>query len=434
LSAAFFMRRRAPNRFAESPTTACITGKIAQKTRSADSGTKCVKSPILFVIDREQLFRMNDVIHARFFSGLLCVACTIATVTAALVGDARGQDPPRFEPAGISIGEPLELPTRSVLQPATAAGNGWLGLTADDSLVPGRLVVVDVALPGPAAQSGIKPQDQVLAINGKPLRTADQLAAELAAIAPGSDVKMAIGRGDRIDEVVLKAADRPARPAPALTEVPQPLPAPGQASQSEAVVGDFGPANLPPQPVAPPQTASTPIEPRMPAYVPPAAAAPSYVPPAAAVPAFAPPAAFASPAAATPAPLVPAEPLRVASPLPSPPTGAKGRTALGVRTLPVDPGVQARFGLPEPAGALVIGVVHDLPASRAGMPPGSVIVALDNKPVRSPNELTQVVTSSPADRPMTLQYILPGGEKRRAEVSLQSLEVPLEQALVGPQR
>jgi membrane-associated protease RseP (regulator of RpoE activity) len=376
------------------------------------------------------MFRMNHAMHARFFSVLPpWVACTIAAASTAFVGDVRAQDPPRFEPAEISIGEPLELPARSVLQPATAAGNGWLGLTADDSLVPGRLVVVDVAQPGPAAQAGIKPQDQVLAINGKPLRTADQLAAELAAIAPGSDVKMAISRGDRIDEVVLKAADRPVRPAPAIAAVPQPLPAPVQASQSEAVVGDFGPANLPPQPVTPPQTASIPIEPRVPAYVPPAAAAPSYVP-AAAAPAFAPSIARS----AEPAPLVPAEPRRVADPLPSPQTGAKGRTALGVRTLPVDPGVQARFGLPEPAGALVIGVVHDLPASRAGVPPGSVIVALDDKPVRSPNELTQVVTSSPADRPMTLQYILPGGEKRRAEVSLQSLEVPLEQALIGPQR
>jgi len=386
------------------------------------------------------------VIHARFFSNLLWVACTIAAAAAPLVGDVRAQDAPRFEPAEISIGEPLELPTRSVLQQAAAAGNGWLGLTADDSLVPGRLVVVDVAKPGPAAQAGIKPQDQVLAINGKPLRTADQLAAELAAIAPGSDVKMAIGRGDRIDEVVLKAADRPARPVPALATAPglatapEPLPAPVQASQSEEVIGDFGPANLPPQPVTPPTTASIPAEPRVPAYVPPTAAAPSYVPPAAAAPAFAPPAASAPAFApslarsAEPAPLMPAEPRRVADPLPSPQTGAKGRTALGVRTLPVDPGVQARFGLPEPTGALVIGVVHDLPASRAGVPPGSVIVALDDKPVRSPNELTQVVTSSPADRPMTLQYILPGGEKRRAEVSLQSLEVPLEQALIGPQR
>jgi membrane-associated protease RseP (regulator of RpoE activity) len=331
---------------------------------------------------------------------------------AAFAGALRAEEPPRFEPAEISIGEPLELPKQSGLQQATAAGSGWLGMTADDSLVPGRLVVVDVAQPGPAAKAGIKPQDQVLAINGKPLRSSDQLAAELAAITPGSDVKMAVGRGDRIDEVVVTAAERPARtsmppagpmatgplsasspaaplataaPAPAIAAVPQPQSAPVQALPPEVMASDFGPANLPARP-------------------------------------------------AEPAPLLQAEPRRVAEPMPSPQTGAKGRTALGVRTLPVDPGVQARFGLPEPAGALVIGVVHDLPASRAGVPPGSVIVALDDKPVRSPNELTQVVTSSPADRPMTLQYILPGGEKRRAEVSLQSLEVPLEQALIGPQR
>ena len=94
---------------------------------------------------------------------------------------------------------------------------------------------------------------------------------------------------------------------------------------------------------------------------------------------------------------------------------------------------EARFNLPEPAGALVIGVVHDLPASKAGVPPGSVIVALDNQPVRSPSELTRLVTSGPVGRPMTLQYIMPGGEQRKAEVSLQSLEVPLERALVGPE-
>jgi hypothetical protein len=35
-------------------------------------------------------------------------------------------------------------------------------------------------------------------------------------------------------------------------------------------------------------------------------------------------------------------------------------------------------------------------------------------------------------KPVTLHYILPGGEQRNAEVSLQSLEVPLERALVGP--
>ena len=33
---------------------------------------------------------------------------------------------------------------------------------------------------------------------------------------------------------------------------------------------------------------------------------------------------------------------------------------------------------------------------------------------------------------MTVQFILPGGEAKRADVVLQPLEVPLEQALLGP--
>jgi membrane-associated protease RseP (regulator of RpoE activity) len=81
----------------------------------------------------------------------------------------------------------------------------------------------------------------------------------------------------------------------------------------------------------------------------------------------------------------------------------------------------------------VIGVVQDLPASKAGVPPGSVIVSLDNRPVRSPDELTRLVTAGPVGRPVTLQYVLPGGTSHRADVVLQALERPLEAALVGPE-
>ena len=80
----------------------------------------------------------------------------------------------------------------------------------------------------------------------------------------------------------------------------------------------------------------------------------------------------------------------------------------------------------------MIGVVQDLPASKAGVPPGSVIVSLNDRPVRSPDELTQLVTAGPVGRPVTLQYVLPGGTAHRADVVLQSLERPLEEALVGP--
>lgn len=316
---------------------------------------------------------MLSLFRIMFLLAIACVSAIHACVAAQGDESAPDSPPAPFAPGEISIGEPIQLPTRRPPEPApagpptasstapatpAAAGNGWIGLTVDEKVVTGRLVVVDVAPAGPADRAGIRLQDHLLAIDGSPLRTADQLAAALAALAPGSTVKVAVARGERIDEIALQAIARPTR-----------------------------------QPVREWQSAEP-----------------------------------AAPPAARQAP--PSRPVAAAAPID--PTVAKGRTALGVRTLPVDPAIQARFNLPEPAGALVIGVVHDLPASKAGVPPGSVIVALDNQPVRSPGELTRLVTSGPVGKPMTLQYILPGGEQRHAEVSLQSLEVPLERVLIDP--
>jgi membrane-associated protease RseP (regulator of RpoE activity) len=95
--------------------------------------------------------------------------------------------------------------------------------------------------------------------------------------------------------------------------------------------------------------------------------------------------------------------------------------------------MQARFRLPAASGAYVLGVVQDLPASKAGVPPGSIIVALGDQPVRSPADLTKLVTGGPVGRPVSLEYVLPGGEERRADVVLQPLELPLQRALVGPE-
>lgn len=318
---------------------------------------------------------------------------------------------PGFAPADISIGEPLQLPFErnaatadappprpvpAASSPARAAaasappGSGWLGLTADDSLVIGRLVVVDVAPQGPAAKAGVAPRDALLAINGKPLRTADELAAALAALSPGMDVKMAIGKGDRVEELTVTAAARPREQA---------------APSWQAITA------------APPAQAAAPAAPE--AAQPRAFAAPPFAPPA------------------TQPGVLPAPALPRTAPLESsvqPAAGPKGRTALGVRTVPVDSAMQARFQLPEQRGAFVIGVVHDLPASKAGVPPGSVIVAIDNQPVRGPDDLTRIVTAGPVGSPLPLQYILPGGETRRAEVMLQPIDVPLERALVGESR
>lgn len=329
-----------------------------------------------------------------------------------------------FQPGEISIGEPLQVPfrdpaavvpktptppltnpstnpspvrpfrgqaapqslgnappaSRTASQSDPPVGTGWLGFTVDDTLVPGRMVIVDVAAGGPAAKAGLLPQDALLGINGSPIRTSDEMAAALAAIIPGSSVKMAISRGDRVEERVAVAVERPAT-----ASIPQ-----WQASGERAAA----PVARTPPPAVPPLAQER------------------------------------VPETTSPAPIAELPPPTLGKP--GHPT-AKGRTALGVRTVAVGPDLQARYQLESPAGAYVIGVVQDLPASKAGVPPGSVIVALGNQPVRDPGDLTRLVTSGPVGAPVTLQYVLPGGQSRRAEVVLQSLETPLERALVGEQ-
>ena len=319
---------------------------------------------------------------------------------------------PAFKPEDISIGEPITLPfappptspapDRSApprpapsgldTAPPAAAGTGWLGFAVDDTVVTGRLVVVEVSPDGPAARAGVRPQDMLLAINGNHLQTGDELAAALAAIVPGQRVKMAVGRDNRVEDVVAQASSRP--PA--------------------AVARDWQSA-----------TASQTIPPNVALSASPAAP-PGLVAPSRLVPEAT---SFGVLPAPTPTPTPPAPATLTPTATANPTTG--GRTALGVRTVPVDPNVQTRFRLSDAQGAFVIGVVQDLPASKAGVPPGSVIVAINNQPVRSPQDLTHLVARGPVGTPVPLHYVLPGGQSKQADVVLQSLEQPLERALIG---
>ena len=326
---------------------------------------------------------------------------------------------PAFKAEDISIGEPVTLPFATPLappgpdrrvpdrpapnRPATpglgiappaAAGTGWLGFAVDDTVVTGRLVVVEVSPDGPAAKAGVRPQDMLLAINGNHLQTGDELAAALAAIVPGQRVKMAVGRDNRVEDVVAQASSRP--PAAVARDWQS-------ATASQMIPPNVAPSAFP-------------------------AAPPGLVAPSRLVP-------EATSLGVLPAPTANLTPTANQSANPTPTATANptigGRTALGVRTVPVDPNVQTRFRLSDAQGAFVIGVVQDLPASKAGVPPGSVIVAINNQPVRSPQDLTHLVARGPVGTPVPLHYVLPGGQSKQAEVVLQSLEQPLERALIG---
>lgn len=353
---------------------------------------------------------------------------------------AFADDPAPFVPGEISIGEPLPLPARSAptppppsftapsATPAAAAplpgtstgvetktgdmppAAGWFGWTLDDSLVAGRLVVAEVTPDGPAARAGIRPQDMLLAIDGHRLGSADELAAVLAGIPAGRAVPASVARATGIEELMITpevrpragaaaraAATKPPQPAATVTQAADWQPLSGAAASRDGTAADGTRSVL-----APP---ASPL--RRPPASGPTAAAPAAVVPAAA--ALAPP------------------PRRLDADGP-----VAGRPALGVRTLPVDPATQSRFGLTHASGALVIGVVHELPAARAGVPPGAVIVALDERPVESPADLARLVADGPVGTPLTVRFVLPGGHTREAEVALERLPPAVERALAQP--
>ena len=402
----------------------------------------------------------------RVVAGMLVIVAGVSAAAQNPAGSA-------FQPGEISIGEPLALPfggptspppvnepaaprsADGLQSPAAAVGvpgSGSLGLSVAESSVPGRWRIDEVMPGGPAARAAIEPGDELRAVNGVPLAGAEEVSAIMTAIASGQPVRVLVARGDDLRELVLEAVPRP--PAGQARSEPAAFAAAPVMTPSMAPAAAVAPVPPPlPRQIAsaqePPPTTVPPTNPWAPGASP-TGMQPGYAVPRDAVPRDA-VATAAALSASVPNTLPAQAPMRAApvrddrvrdvaatgSPTPaSLSTGsvaAGGRIALGVRTLPIDAVTQSRFNLPEPAGAYVLGVVQDLPASRAGVPPGSVIVALDGRPVRSPGDLTQLVTSGPLDRPVTLQFILPGGESRRASVALQSLEAPVVEALAGPQ-
>lgn len=364
------------------------------------------------------------------------VASAIVTLMAAAAAAAEPAQP-AFKPGEISIGEPIALPFggpgSGTAAPAAAAsaatgelqptgsvpGSGWLGLTVAESTVPGRWRVESVTADGPAARAGITAGDELRAVNGLPLASAEEVSQALTAIAAGQDVRVAVARADQVSDVVLRAESRP---SPRVTEpsrfaaAPQTAPVPLESPTPAATLARTS---------APPVTAPA----AEPAGAP--AGGVQWQPGPTREPAPATGSRFGEPATAPP-PMVPPPSVAGVPPATSPtPSSPPGRIALGVRTVPIDPATQARFHLRDASGAYVIGVVEDLPAARAGVPPGSVIVGLGGEPVRSPVDLTRLVTSGPLDKPVTLQFVLPGGEAKQAAVVLRSLDVPLERALTG---
>jgi S1-C subfamily serine protease len=105
---------------------------------------------------------------------------------------------------------------------------------------------------------------------------------------------------------------------------------------------------------------------------------------------------------------------RIPEGLPSPneAPGAPQGPRLGVRTLPVTDDARQQNNLATTSGALVISITVGSPASRAGIPLGAVITAVNGEAIETPQELAAAVRSSGGGE-IELTYVSRGEESRR---------------------
>ncbi len=128
-------------------------------------------------------------------------------------------------PEGIGFAIPVNL-VRGVMEQILAHGHvvrGWLGfmpqdLSPDQSAqlgisVGGGVTIVNILVKSAAFEAGVRPGDLVTALNGEPIKNAQELVSRVAAIKPGETVELEGRHGRQSYKIKLKVIERPTRPA-----------------------------------------------------------------------------------------------------------------------------------------------------------------------------------------------------------------------------
>ena len=101
--------------------------------------------------------------------------------------------------------------------------------------------------------------------------------------------------------------------------------------------------------------------------------------------------------------------------------GETRRGWLGVRIQPVTDDVAESFGMKEPKGALVAGLIANSGVENKELQAGDIILKFDGKPVESARDLPRVVAESPVGKEVDVQ-VLRKGKEQDVKIKLGRLE------------
>jgi Do/DeqQ family serine protease len=122
---------------------------------------------------------------------------------------------------GIGFAIPVNL-VRGVLNDIVAHGRvirGWIGIVAEDvsdaqaaqlGLARGGVLISNLYVGSPAQQAGLQPGDILLAIDGTPLKSAQETIARIAAQKPGTTLTVRCLRGAQSLELHARVSEPPA--------------------------------------------------------------------------------------------------------------------------------------------------------------------------------------------------------------------------------
>lgn len=84
------------------------------------------------------------------------------------------------------------------------------------------------------------------------------------------------------------------------------------------------------------------------------------------------------------------------------PSGWLGRARIGVQVQPMTPELREFLDAPRDRGVLVVRVLEDSPAAKAGVQVGDVVTAIDGEAIDQPYELVHAVAIAAADEDLPL--------------------------------
>jgi serine protease Do len=116
-------------------------------------------------------------------------------------------------PTGASVGIGFAIPSETVnrivgqLLAKGSIERGWLGVSVDDR--DGGVTIASMDRNGPAAKSGIRTGDVVVAVNGDRIESSRGLIRAVAGVMPGNGVRVTVRRQGREMDIPVNVGRRP---------------------------------------------------------------------------------------------------------------------------------------------------------------------------------------------------------------------------------